>query len=218
MIDQVNKKSGGLMYWQGAKKIILEIIIIVFSVYVSIWLSNRNNYNQQKKETSDFLSDLKIDLQKEIGNIEREKSFTEKSNTGISGLLKLSPKQIESIGQIDMSITFNTRRSIEAKYEGFKSSGKLMNIEDSHLRNNIISYYQENMSVTTELEKDLNISKKEIIELFGKNDFKAITLNDSQLRIKIQFYSGIAVNLINAYDEDLKKAKEIILEIEEYIK
>lgn len=184
-MEKDSSKNNTLNFLQKTKKIAIEIIVIVFSVYVSIWLSNRNEYNKQQKETAEFLCDLKTDLQKDIENLEKEKAFTQTSKNALENLLKLSPEELKNAGTIEMNIVFNTRRNVEATYEGFKSSGKIGTIENRKLGNNIVAYYQENMSVTTEIEKDLNFSKKEIIELFGLNDFKATTLNNPHLRIKI---------------------------------
>lgn len=121
---------------------------------------------------------MKSDLETDIKKHERRKSKLEESKTGIVSLLKLSAEQMENLGRIEIKIKFNTRRNIEANYEGFRSSGKIGYIETRELKNEILSYYQENMSVTTEMEKDLNSVKKEIIELLSKNEFKATALKD----------------------------------------
>jgi hypothetical protein len=198
------------------KRITIEIIVIVFSVYVSIWLTNRSQYNMEQEEARAFLSDLKNDLEVDIHNMKDEKAKIEESKNGISSLLKLSKKQMEEVGFIDMKIQFNTRRNIEANYEGFKSSGKIGNIEKRKLKNDILSYYQEHMSVTTEMEKDINSTKKDIIELFGKNNFNANSLSDPYLRTKMNLYIGIVNSLAKAYDDDIKLAKTIINEMKGY--
>ena len=199
------------------KKIIIEIIIIIFSVYVSIWLSNWNEYKKQQAETKEFLIDLKSDLETDVKNFIEEKTKLDESKNGINTLLKLTPKQIKNIGRLEMKVQFNTRRNIEANYEGFKSTGKIGNIEDKKLKKNVISYYQEYLSVTTEVEKDLNSSKKEIIELLGKNNFESMILDDPYFRTKLEVYLGTVESLSNAYNEDINKAKETIKNINKYV-
>ncbi|MGV0919134.1 DUF6090 family protein [Empedobacter falsenii] len=199
------------------KKIIIEIIVIVFSVYVSIWLSNMNDYQKQKKDTYEFLQDLKNDLNTDIKNITEEKNKLTESEKGITALLNLTSEQIKELGHIEMKIRFNTRKNIEANYEGFKSSGKIGNIEDSKLKTNILSYYQEYMSTTLEMEKDINIYKKDIVEMLGKNNFKTITLEDPYFRTKLELYIGTIQSLTDTYNEDIKKANETIKGIDNYL-
>lgn len=211
-----NPKQSLRNFFPQIKKVAVEIIVIVFSVYVSIWLTNRSEYNKEQEETKEFLIDLKADLETDINNMTTEKAKLEESKNGISTLLNLSPKQMQEVGYIDMKIQFNTRRNIEANYEGFKSSGKIGNIEKRTLKNNILSYYQEHISVTTEMEKDLNSTKKDIIELLGKNNFNANTLSEPFLRTKMNLYIGIVNSLTTSYDEDIKLAKNIIREMNDY--
>lgn len=200
-----------------SKKILIEIIVIVFSVYVSIWLSNLNDYQKQQKETKEFLQDLQIDLKTDIKNINEEKSKLLESQQGITALLNLTPEQQKTLGQIQMKVRFTTRKNIEANYEGFKSSGKIGNIESRKLKTNILSYYQEYMPTTAEIEKDINIAKKEVIEILGRNSFKTTTLTDPYLRTKLDIYLGLTKSLVDGYNEDLRLAKETIQEINKYL-
>lgn len=212
--ESPNEKSNFLL---KSKKILIEIIVIVFSVYVSIWLSNLNDYKKQQKETKEFLQDLQIDLKTDIKNINEEKSKLIESQQGITALLNLTPEQQKTLGQIQMKVRFTTRKNIEANYEGFKSSGKIGNIESRKLKTNILSYYQEYMSTTAEIERDLNIAKKEVTEILGRNSFKTTALTDPYLRTKLDIYLGLTKSLVDGYDEDLKLAKETIQEINKYL-
>ncbi|MCD9854780.1 hypothetical protein LUD75_08690 [Epilithonimonas sp. JDS] len=163
------------------------------------------------------MQDLQIDLKTDIKNINEEKSKLIESQQGITTLLALTPEQQKTLDQIQMKVRFTTRKNIEANYEGFKSSGKIGNIESRKLKTNILSYYQEYMSTTAEIEKDLNIAKKEVIEILGRNSFKATTLTDPYLRTKLDIYLGLTKSLVDGYDEDLKLAKETIQEINKYL-
>ena len=214
----INSSIKNLVFLDKLKKIIIEIIVIVFSVYISIWLSNRNEYQKQQIETKEFLSDLRTDLETDIKNINEEKLKLIESIQGTKSLLSLNSQQMKSLENIQMKVKFITRHNSEANYEGFKSTGKIGNIEDRKLRTNIISYYQQYLSTTSEMEKEINSEKKEVIEILGKNSFKTSTLKDPHLRTKLWFYSGTAESLMSAYEEDTKKAKEIIREIDIYIK
>ncbi|MDM1550465.1 hypothetical protein HX095_04490 [Empedobacter falsenii] len=176
-----------------------------------------NDYQKQKKDTYEFLQDLKNDLNTDIKNITEEKNKLTESEKGITALLNLTSEQIKELGHIEMKIRFNTRKNIEANYEGFKSSGKIGNIEDSKLKTNILSYYQEYMSTTLEMEKDINIYKKDIVEMLGKNNFKTITLEDPYFRTKLELYIGTIQSLTDTYNEDIKKANETIKGIDNYL-
>ena len=200
------------------QKIVGQIIIIVFSVYVSIWLSNYNEYKKQQTETKAFLIDLKGDLQTDIKNMKEQKQNLDESKKMIATIFSLTRQQLERINNMEMKVQFNTRRNIEANYEGFKSSGKIGTIEDRKLKSNILSYYQENMSITTEMERQTNTIKTETIELMGTKGLKGAALNDPLIRTKLQLYDGLIDSLSKAYADDTKIAQTIITEIDNYTK
>jgi len=200
------------------KKISIEIIVIVFSVYVSIWLTNKNEHNKEQKDTKAFLTDLKIDLEQDIKNINEEIIITERTYTSLTTLLNITKEQAKYSPTIELKIALSIRKNNEANYEGFKSSGKISNIENRKLRKDIISYYQENLTVTTELEKESNKYKIEIIETLGGNNFKTNTLENSTFRTKLDLFKQLTYTLNENYKLDIAEAKKIIKQIDSYNK
>ena len=52
-------------------KIFLEVVIIVFSILVSLWLANWNDKRKERVEVKEFLMDLKEDLVEDTALIKR---------------------------------------------------------------------------------------------------------------------------------------------------
>jgi hypothetical protein len=128
--------------WHKIKEFIIEIVIIVFAVTVSIWLHGISEHNHQQKEVKMFLLGLRRDLlsdRKEMKEdvasyLEQKKAFRYIVNAGLSG-----PLNKDSVRSYRRSL-FNTTRLQQnnGRFEGFKSSGKIGNIEDEALQNDIM--------------------------------------------------------------------------------
>ena len=192
------------------QEIIIEICIIIFAVSFSIWLHSLSEHNHQQSEVKVFFNALKSDLEKDIKNMTEEKTKLVESRKEIQKILKLNKKQMDSIGKIELDFDLTSRRTNDANYEGFKSSGKIGYIENIELKSKILSYYQTDMQPLTEIEKYLNSQKIELIESVGANSFRATAFAEPLTYTKTLICNGGMTSLIKVYDENISTAKEII--------
>ena len=132
-------------FWHKLREIALEIGIIVFAVTLSIQLHGISEHRHEQKQVKSFLLGLKRDIQNDIkqtiGVVESQRIFDENYRY----LAGLDPKAAPTEA-------FKTAFSIASansflvpqvsRFDGFKSSGKLTNIEDEALLEKIVTFYQ----------------------------------------------------------------------------
>lgn len=136
-------------FWDKLKEFGIEILIIVFAISLSIWLHERSEHAHQKKETKAFLIGLKNDLTSDIKEMQADIRSYENSRRAYTYLVGL--KMNEQVNPDSMRIMqnwfFNETKLVPniGRFEGFKSSGKIGQIEDNALQTEIMDLYQEDV-------------------------------------------------------------------------
>ncbi len=133
--------------WHKVREICIEVATIVFAVTLSIWLHGLGEHRHEQAQVRAFLLGLKQDLQVDIAQANENVQLYRRNDLAYAKLAKLSAQEPppsaqfdELMDQIRVSTTFTVQAS---RYEGFKSSGKLSNIEDTRLLDQILRYYQD---------------------------------------------------------------------------
>lgn len=205
------------------KKIIIEILIIVFAVSLSIWFHGWSEHRHEQKEVKEFLEDLKVDLQNDISDL---KSQNELLQGTLYALRYFKSKEtIDSIRTgklVANNLTINIFPSVDMNnvgvYESFKSSGKIGLIENNELKKSILHYYQKivpqknyeqliynNFAITLQNELDTPPDFKQFIAVLLNSDKSLRLLNKSNMWMN----SEIRIN-----DITIKAAEKLIAEIE----
>ena len=136
-------------FWHKLKEFFIEIVIIVFAVTLSIWLHDRSEHKHQQKEVKEFLLGLRQDLLSDIKEMKddrqsylrQKKIFSYIISAGVHGAL--NPDTLRNNQQWLLNTTRLNQNN--GRFEGFKASGKIGNIEDEKLQNDIMDLYQENI-------------------------------------------------------------------------
>lgn len=203
------------------KEIIIEISIIVFAVSLSIWLHGWSEHRHQQSEVKSFLSNLKNDLKKDIERFNSDKSGYQNVTRAYEFIVNITPKQLDSLkeNKTDLNIPFYTagKKTNDGNYEGFKSSGKIGNIENEELKQLIVEYYQQSVPNINDADKvylDFMLKIIEFnIENAGQKD--KISYSNPQLRERLRFAVLFGKNNIGNYDDQgIAKAEQIIREID----
>jgi hypothetical protein len=130
MEEEISKHSKNILHEIGNKRhsilhklkdIVLEIAIIVFSITLTLWLHNWNEQRTQRKEVKEFLVDLKADLNDDIENMTSSKEMLQKGVKSYEEASKLMSENKH--GKVLYNLI--SRRTHQADYESFKSSGKI---------------------------------------------------------------------------------------------
>lgn len=141
--------GGDKSFWHKLKEFLLEIIIIVFAISLSIYLHDRSEKKHLDHETKEFLLGLREDLRTDTAEMQADKfSFTQ---SGIAFNYMWTRKMHEPLSKDTINKyynwIFNTTGLIpnSGRFEGFKSSGKIGNIKDRELQDDIMDLYQEDI-------------------------------------------------------------------------
>ncbi|MDB5961174.1 MAG: hypothetical protein JWP59_2468 [Massilia sp.] len=131
------------------REIVLEMVIIVFAVSISIWFHSLGEHRHEQAQVRTFLLGLKKDLQSDMDQLAEVVAFHHKADQRYAALAALDPAQppagaeaakFEQDYQFVRMNNFLVARL--GRYEGFKSAGKLTNIENDQLLDQIIALYE----------------------------------------------------------------------------
>ena len=205
--------------WEKAKEIFIEILIIILAVIVSIWLHGWDEHRQEQKEVHEFLSDLKDDLQQDVQSMQATKDSITKKNNDYYLFLNYdaSDTSKQNKSSVDFATGIITTKISSGDYEGFKSSGKIGYIQDKKLKKAILTYYQEITPSISELEKAYTSQILKIIDYVIDKITVAKAPNlfkDIKLKLMLKFYLDESETVKGQYDDAIKKANEIIKEID----
>jgi hypothetical protein len=226
-ITKHTKKIYGTMkntehtFGEKTKEIIVEIFIIVFAVSLSIWLHSWSEHRHQQDEVITFLKILKKDLKKDMVRLNEDKSGYQRVTKDYESILHLTPYQLDSLkkNKSDFKVAFFAagKKTNDGNYEGFKSSGKIGNIENEELKQLIIQYYQQSVPNINEIDKIYLDFVFKIVEFNIENAGQKDKLNYSnpQLKERLKYAILIGKGNVHNYDElAIKIAQEIISNID----
>lgn len=124
----------------------LEIFIIVFAVTLSFWLHGLGEHQHEQQQVKSFLLGLKRDIQsdiEQIGGIVKSHRGFDANYRYLASLDPAAPPDAKRFDAAYDHISYNSFLVPQvSRYEGFKSSGKLINIEDPDLLQKIVALYQ----------------------------------------------------------------------------
>ena len=128
------------------KEIALEIAIIVFAVSISIWFHSMSEHRHEQHQVKSFLLGLKTDLARDIRQLDDIAKSYHDRDKNYEYLAALDPTAKPEGEKFDQAYAFANGNwffiPITSRFEGFKSGGKLTNIEDEELLNDILTLYQ----------------------------------------------------------------------------
>ncbi len=132
-------------FWHRVREIVLEIAIIVFAVTLSIELHSVSEHRHEQKQVKHFLLGLKRDIQSDIKQMSDIVEDQKKFDANFRYLAALDPSTPPQ-GAFDTAYDLISQNAFlvpqVSRFEGFKSSGKLTNIEDEALLEKIVTFYQ----------------------------------------------------------------------------
>lgn len=138
--------SGEHGAWHKLREMALEIVIIVFAVSLSIWLHSVGEHRHEQAQVKTFLLGLKRDIQSDLVQAGNVVAFHHAADEQYAYLATrdsdAAPEREKFNAAYQRIDTNNFLVSRVARYEGFKSSGKLTNIENQALLENIVDLFQ----------------------------------------------------------------------------
>lgn len=210
-------KNSENSFKEKLKEILVEVFIIVFAVTLSIWLHSWSEHRQEQKEVKEFLSDLKVDLKTDIESMQRNQNLVTKDIKKFEFLKGLDEHKIDSIKKNNLKIHLELHPTLteasNGNYEGFKSSGKIGQIENKKLKSRILGYYQEMIPIVEKIQNYYNVKLDKLGDISVKSsDSKELYLNPL-MKGTLDFVIQYGHNNIEGYKQGINKAQEIIAEI-----
>ncbi len=140
--------AGGHGLGHKLREIALELVIIVFAVSISIWFHSLGEHRHEQAQVRTFLLGIKNDLQSDMAQLDEVVTFHRRADERYAALAKL-PAAVPAASEaatFDDDYKFIAMNNFlvarQGRYEGFKSAGKLTNIENDTLLDQIISLYE----------------------------------------------------------------------------
>jgi hypothetical protein len=128
------------------REVALEIFIIVFAVTLSFWLHSLGEHRHEQQQVKSFLLGLKRDIGSDIGQVREVVDAHRRFDENYRYLATLDPATPPDPKRFDAAYELIAANNFlvpqVSRYDGFKSSGKLTNIEDEDLLQEIVSLYQ----------------------------------------------------------------------------
>ncbi len=162
-----------------------------------------------------------MDLKKDIERLNYDKSGLQKVTKAYESILNLTPSQLDSLkkNKSDIDIPFFTagKKTNDGNYEGFKSSGKIGNIENEKLKQLIVQYYQQSVPNINGIDKMYLDFVFQIVEFQIENAGQKDKLNYSNPQLKERLKYAILIGKGNVRNYDvlaIKTAQEIISNID----
>ena len=219
-------KNTSMSVWEKVKEIGIEVVIIVFAVSLAAYLERWKEHNHEQADAKEFLMGLKTDLQHDITEMQEDKVSYNMSGRAfryISSLPVGDSLRVDSMRIYSKFINNSTGLIANSgRYEGFKSSGKIMTIENKELQNDIMDLYQENIPNLL-LSTNYYTKRKELLwEFIAQHKIrdKNGTSNMRQV-LEMDVVKNLGEGLsytdeiIERYDSTISKSKRIVAQIDE---
>jgi hypothetical protein len=191
----------------GAKlrEIALEVAIIVFAVSTSIWLHGISEHHHEQQRVKTFLLGLKNDLHTNINSLNNESARVRERKDVYAYLAALDPAAPLDRERFDRALgelmfPHWGAKLLAGRYESFKSSGRLMNIENEKLLQNIVYEFETGVrgvqageAYTRGLYENFKIYIDEGVDA-GTDPFKLVTAPKGKRLLK-----AMSATVLNDY-------------------
>ncbi len=217
-------KDPELSFWHKVKDISIEVGIIIFAVTLSIWFHDISEHNHEQKDVKSFLLGLKKDLTSDLVQLEGDRDAYIQADLAFQYITTPTPGFKISMDSLKkhQNYLYNITSFVSnnGRYEGFKSSGKLGNIEDDSLQNNITVLYQGIIPAIVASTNSYIQRKQYLFEYLNKNikrnpggSTNILAVLSSDEAVNISNTLTYTTEITDRYESAIKKSKEIINEI-----
>lgn len=141
----IGAAAGKHPWMHKARDILLEMAIIVFAVSISIWFHSLGEHRHEQAQVRTFLVGLKRDIQSDMLQLGEVVAFHHEADRRYAVLSALDPAAVPPAQFEDMAALIGSNNFLiarQGRYDGFKMSGKLINIEDDRLLERITEFYE----------------------------------------------------------------------------
>jgi Family of unknown function (DUF6090) len=220
------KQNEPISFWIRLKKMLREVLIIVFGVTVSIWFANWNDKRKELGEVKEFLADVKQDLTEDTAAIREKVEKLKPYIKDYTFARNLTVAQLDSIkkvkGNVYLKFDFLPLQFNEGNYQGFKSSGKIGYIENKELKKQILAYHEQVIPGFKEIEKEHLMYQKTLRNTFFNDRYSTRSAKETFLDPKIKTEINSAELFSNLMIEmsqmSIQQADTLLIQIDKILK
>ncbi len=206
------------------KEIVGEVLIIVFAVSLSIYLHSWSEDHHDQKNVEIFMSGLKNDLQNDINEMQIDLKAFQNQKKMYQYIAALGDGDTAHKDSIDLYkpylFSYTGLGKSNGRYEGFKSSGRLDNIENDVLENLVLDYYEElipQIKNSTDYFKTQKTKMADYVveQTVGYPDGNFVEVfSSSVVKNRCRIYLTNLDQIIHQYQRGLNAANEIVHQID----
>jgi len=142
-------KNPHMTPWKKVREIAVEVLIIVFAVSLAAFLERRREVSNEQHQVKEFLLGLRTDLKSDITEMQEDLKAYQRSNilfSYLEGVKGTDKPMSDSVQKYERGLWSMSELIVNnGRYEGFKSSGKVIQISNTELQNDILDLYQEDI-------------------------------------------------------------------------
>ncbi len=210
--------------WKKIKDITLEIVIIIFSVSLSIGFHSWSEERHEQSEVKSFLRGVQIDLKKDMAEMKQDIQAYKNQKNAFNYLGNIPNSKVASNDSLQVYApyfyNFTGYGGNTGRYEGFKSSGKMAFIENDSLQNSILDLYEEKiplLTVSTDFYKNQKLKFSDYITEhtidYPSGNFTKI-MASSPIKNRSKIYLASVNQIIANYEGCIAQMESIVKEIE----
>lgn len=210
--------------WKKIKDITLEIVIIIFSVSLSIGFHSWSEERHEQSEVKSFLRGVQIDLKKDMAEMRQDIQAYKNQKKAFNYLGNIPTSKVASNDSLliyaPYFYNFTGYGGNTGRYEGFKSSGKIAFIENDSLQDHILDLYEEKiplLTVSTDFYKNQKLKFSDYITentVDYPNGNITKIMASSPIKNRSKIYLASVNQIIANYEGCITRMESIVNEIE----
>jgi hypothetical protein len=195
---------------------LINIFVIVFSVYLAQYIDRKREEETKQADVKEFLLGLKTDLENDIREMKEDKKSYAKYRLVFIRFSSKTPIAPDSV-YFYLNSIYNTTGLVvnNGRYEGFKTTGKMLDIKDKELLNNILDLYQENIPTLVSSTDYYSSQKKMLVEIVYIHQDRRTKDNITEVILLPKFHNicrGLrhVEEIQRRYDDTINLSKKIV--------
>jgi len=214
-------KNSSLTIWEKVKEVGIEVLIIVFAVSLAAYLERWKEHLHEQADAKDFLLGLKTDLENDVKEMHEDVDSYVMSGLAFKYISTLKPGdslRVDTMRKYSNYISNTTGLIVNSgRFEGFKSSGKIMTIENKELQNDIMDFYQENIPNLLTSTNSYTKRKQDLFQYIAETKKRDKAGNTNMIELletdqakNLAESLAFTQEILTRYDSTSSKARRII--------
>ncbi|RKE92146.1 DUF6090 family protein [Ichthyenterobacterium magnum] len=217
-----------------------EIVLVVIGILIALQINNSNNKKIETQREFKYLTNIKLDLKKDVENLEYSIDFRQKKSLGIEKIIRqINGQPIQDLNETTYNVinTLNQERfqPSNVTYNDLVNSGNMNLISNDSIKIYLFElslHYQQNLfnieHETAEYEENTSKSILKLVDIermkpvfLGKKTAEQVNISEKDFKTlfeSLEYKNGCVVakwtseGMIELY-QNIKKKSEHVIEL-----